>query len=72
MPSKAFRRKPNRTQHQASKNPGTMKRLAQSLAMLGLFLVAGWVQALNGRISYDLAEYPSGRQSVSFRLWLPA
>lgn len=39
---------------------------------LGLFLVAGWVQALGGRIGYDLAEYPSGRQSVSFRLWLPA
>ena len=38
---------------------------------LGLFLVASWAKALNGKISYAEIEGHSGERRVSFSLWIP-
>lgn len=38
---------------------------------LGLFLVASWAKALDGKISYAEIEGHSGERRVSFSLWIP-
>ncbi|MEY4698179.1 MAG: hypothetical protein RIT14_2607 [Pseudomonadota bacterium] len=39
---------------------------------LGLFLIAGWVEALGGEIRYAPKGQPPGPQEARFSLWLPA
>ena len=39
---------------------------------LGLFLVAGWMKALGGQISYHHRPLREGGVAVHFRVWLPS
>jgi signal transduction histidine kinase len=40
-------------------------------AGLGLFLVASWVSALGGTVSFSVSEKPAGLQTATFSVWLP-